>query len=238
METKIKKLLKTIMISLIIFIALLSVVFYIYTLDYYRADDLIIETLAADNTDIEKQGDFTVFYPATEVDRNIGFIFYPGGKVEDTAYFPLLMKLSQSGITYILVKMPFNLAVFNITAADGVYEMLPNIKRWYIGGHSLGGAMASSYAKKNKDIINGLILLAAYPVSSMDLPVIAIFGSEDMVLDKTKISENLNQFEIQGGNHAYFGNYGEQKGDGAASITRDEQQLQAVGAVLEFIDNE
>ncbi len=213
MKTKIKKLLKITFISLISFIAVLLVVFYIYTLNYYRADNFIIETLAAENTDIEKQGDFTVFYPVTETDKNIGFIFYPGGKVEDTAYIPLLIKLSQNGITCILVKMPFNLAVFNITAADGVYEMLPDIEKWYIGGHSLGGAMASSYAETNSDIIRGLILLAAYPVNSMDLPVIAIYGSEDMVLDKTKIDKNLYQYEILGGNHAYFGNYGEQKGD-------------------------
>lgn len=238
MKTRVKKLLKITLISLISVIAVTSVLFYIYTLDYYRGDDFIIETLAADNPGIEKQDDFTVFYPAAETDKKIGFIFYPGGKVEDTAYIPLLMKLSQNGITCILVKMPFNLAVLNINAADGVYKILPDIERWYIGGHSLGGAMASVYAETNIDIINGLILLAAYPVKGMDLPAIAIFGSEDIILDKTKIGANLNQFEIQGGNHAYFGNYGEQKGDGTASITRDEQQLQAIGAILEFINNE
>lgn len=236
--TKIKKLFKITLFSLISVIAVISAVFYIYTLDYYRTDNFITETLAADNQGIEKQGDFTMFHPVTETDRNIGLIFYPGGKVEDTAYLPLLMKLSQNGITCILVKMPFNLAVFNINAADKVFEMLPDVEKWYIGGHSLGGAMASSYAETNSGKINGLILLAAYPVNSVDLPVIAIYGSEDIVLDKTKINENLNQFEIQGGNHAYFGNYGEQKGDGTASITRDEQQLQTISAILEFIDSE
>ncbi|MNC40977.1 Alpha/beta hydrolase family protein [compost metagenome] len=180
-----------------------------------------------------------VFYPEKERESDTGLIFYPGGKVEATAYTPLLKQLSQNGITCVLVKMPFNLAVFDIDAAEHVYEKFPNIQKWYIGGHSLGGAMASSYANKNSDKIEGLILLGAYPVgdsdSGLDLPTLAIYGSEDMVLDKEKLAGTPNKHEIPGGNHAYYGNYGKQKGDGTATITREEQQHQAVEEIIHFI---
>ena len=41
--------------------------------------------------------------------------------------------------------------------------------------------------------------------------------------------------EIQGGNHAQFGNYGPQKGDAPATISAEEQQARTVEAVAEFI---
>ena len=127
--------------------------FYIYTLDYYRADQAAKDIIdSGDN--IITDGNITVFYP--EKQTNTGLIFYPGGKVEDDAYAPLLKELSNHGITCVLVKMPFNLAVFNINAADKIYGKLPEISDWYICGHSLGGAMASSYIGDNSDKVNGL----------------------------------------------------------------------------------
>ena len=80
-----------------------------------------------------------------------GFIFYPGGKVEYTAYAPLMC---------VLLKMPLNLAVLDVNAADSVFDMFPEISSWYIGGHSLGGSMAASYALENTDKLEGLVLLA------------------------------------------------------------------------------
>lgn len=156
--------------------------------------------------------------------------------MQDTAYLPLLMKLSEKGITCVLVKMPFNLAVFGIHAADDVYGMLPDIENWYIGGHSLGGAMAGAYAEKNAGRLSGLILLAAYPAGSPDIPAIAVYGSEDLILDRSAISGDIEEIVIQGANHAGFGYYGEQKGDGTAFLTREEQQLRAAEAVLGFIN--
>ena len=39
---------------------------------------------------------------------------------------------------------------------------------------------------------------------------------------------------IEGGCHAYFGMYGEQKGDGRATITHTEQIAQTVEAIVEL----
>ena len=237
MKSKVKKRLK---ITAIIIAALLVIIiggFYIYTLDYYRADPIARRTIADQAESIQVQKNMTVLYPDEEMDLAAGLIFYPGGKVEAIAYVPLLELLAREGITCVLVEMPFNLAVFDVNAASKIYGQFPEIKEWYIGGHSLGGAMASSYVENNRAMLKGLILLGAYPINDADLPVLAIYGSEDIRLDKAKLANLPNVIRIAGGNHAQFGNYGEQRGDGTATITREAQQAQTVEAILEFIQS-
>lgn len=229
---------KRIKIALIIIVCIIIVFvggFYIYTLDYYRANEQVIEAVASGTTNLEQRGHMTVIYPEQPQDNATGLIFYPGGKVEAIAYLPLLEQLSQKGLTCILLEMPFNLAVFDIDAANDVYDQFPEVQHWYLGGHSLGGAMASSYVGKESEKLEGLILLGAYPVNDAHLPTMTIYGSEDIQLDLTKLEGEANVLEIVGGNHAYFGNYGEQKGDGVATITREEQQAIAIEAMIEFM---
>jgi len=59
---------------------------------------------------------------------------------------------------------------------------------------------------------------------------------EDKILDRSKLSGGRNEEEIEGGNHAQFGNYGAQKGDGAASISAEEQQNFTADQIDIFID--
>lgn len=232
MPLKVKKRLK--IAATIVFASLLLAAgaFYIYTLDYYRADEAAV--MAGEENSIVTKDKMWIFYPEQQA-SDTALIFYPGGKVEAAAYAPLLKQLSQQGITCVLMQMPFNLAVFDMNAADRVFGQLPEVKHWYIGGHSLGGAMASSYAGKNTGRLEGMILLGAYPVGAAELPTLAIYGSEDMILNTDKLEDTPNQYVIEGGNHAYFGNYGEQDGDGTALITREEQQRQTVEAIADFL---
>lgn len=234
---KMKKSVKGFIIAIIL-VVLLFAGFYIYTLDYYRADNSDIEIAKGSTAvSIVRDEKLTFFYPEKNNDLSTAFIFYPGGKVEHTAYMPLLIKLAEEGVTGILVKMPFNLAVFNMNAAEKIYEKLPEIDHWYIGGHSLGGAMASSYVSKNSEDVEGLILLAAYPTNEISKPVLAVYGSNDDILDTNKLHNVKNISIIEGGNHAYFGNYGEQDGDGTATITREEQQEEVAEVIIEFIES-
>lgn len=230
-------LVRKIMIGMLILVVLVLGGFYIYTLDYYRAEAEVQIMIEQEPERILMQDDFTAVFPDAEADRKVGLIFYPGGKVEAIAYLPLLKQLSDEGITCILTKMPFNLAVFNTDAADKVYSAFPEIDHWFLAGHSLGGAMASSYVEKNADKLEGLILLGAYPINNASLPTLAIYGTEDVQLELTKM-RTAEQVVIEGGNHAYFGNYGEQEGDGVASITREEQQAIAVDTIIHFIQGE
>lgn len=215
----------------------------IYLNDYYHADVEAIELYSIEN-DVSKQViDDTIIY-GTE-DANTGFIFYPGGKVEYTAYDPLMRELASRGIMCILVEMPFNLAVLNVDAAEGFQEQYADIEQWYIGGHSLGGSMAASYLADNSEDFEGLILLGSYStekLSDVSINVLSVYGSEDKVLNKEKYKENKENLPkdyteviIEGGCHAYFGMYGEQDGDGVATITNVEQIEITAEKIVEFI---
>jgi dienelactone hydrolase len=227
---------KIVLLSLAGLLLALALVFFAYTQDYYRAD-ATATALVKDNPHIRQDGSLTILSPDAVNDTGAGLIFYPGGKVEETAYLPLLEQLRENGLTCVLVKMPFRLAVFDIRAADAVYAQVPAISRWYLAGHSLGGAMASSYLPGNEGKLAGLILLGAYPVNDSPIPTLAIYGSEDVKLDRSKLTAVADTLELAGGNHAYFGNYGEQAGDGTASISREAQQAQAVSTILAFVQN-
>ena len=106
--------------------------------------------------------------------------------------------------------------------------------------------MAASYASGHLESLNGLVLLAAYPTKSLksdSFSVLSIYGSEDGVLNMEKVEEGKSQMPadyteicIEGGNHARFGNYGEQKGDHTAEISREEQQKQTVDAILGLLE--
>jgi hypothetical protein len=124
--------------TVIIAIALIFGACAIYLADYYRADEGAIAVFSPeDNITVSSlKGGNVVFAPQ---DAKTGIIFYPGGKVEHNAYQPLMAALARKGVLCILVEMPFNLAVFDINAADGIREQYPEIEDWYIGGHSLGG---------------------------------------------------------------------------------------------------
>ncbi len=170
-------------------------------------------------------------------------IFYPGGKVEATAYLPLLTTLAADGIDCFLLQVPLNLAIFDVDAA-GPVQAAYSYDRWYVGGHSLGGVCAAMYAAENADRLSGLILLAAYSTKPIDprLSVLELHGSEDRVLDMGKLLENRPNLpasarseELPGGNHAQFGDYGLQKGDGTAAVSRAEQIRWAADRIEEMI---
>lgn len=224
----------TILVLIISLVVVGGLSFFLYVRDYYHADYTATSIVDESNDRIVKKDDLIIFLPE-EGEYEKGFIFYPGGKVEYTAYAPLLEKLSDDGITVFLVKMPFNLAIFNSGAAGDIISEYTDVLDWYIGGHSLGGAMASSYAIENQDKFTGMVLLGAYPVDKTDLDMVTIYGSEDKVLNRDKLENAQNQIEIPGGNHGFFGNYGDQDGDGEATITREEQQELTVEYIVDFM---
>ena len=231
--------------SVVLSLLLIIGVFAIYVSDYYHADiDKINEFDSIKNTTYQVLEDDTIVFDVENA--TTGVIFYPGGKVDYKAYLPLMASLAEEGILSVLVEMPFNLAVFDMNAADDIIDKYYNIESWYIAGHSLGGSMAASYLDKNHEKFDGLILLGSYStadLSSTNLKVLSIYGSEDKVLNLTKYNEcktnmpsNFEEHIIEGGCHAYFGVYGPQDKDGIPSISNEEQISNTVNLIIIFLE--
>lgn len=231
---------KIVYIALPLLALLLVSVWYIN--DYYHSDESV-QQYFSQNNDVSiseiKDGLF-LDGPGTEN----ALIFYPGAKVEYTAYLPLFYQTAEQGIDVFLLKMPCNLAILDKNRADKILEAY-DYKHWYLGGHSLGGAMAADYCASNTHRLDGLVLLAAYPTKNLRIEgfsVLSVYGSENHVLNMEKyqqgkkfLPEDFTEIYISGGNHAQFGNYGLQKGDGTASISAEEQQTQTALAINNII---
>lgn len=214
-----------------------------YLSDYYHATPEALEAAqSGEDIQVTTRENMTIFSPALP---QAGFLFYPGGKVEYTAYAPLMRALAERGILCVLLEMPGNLAVLDVNAAEGIPEQFPEVTHWYIVGHSLGGSMAASYAASHSGDLKGLILLAAYSTADLkdtDLEVLLLRGDRDGVLNMKKYESNLQNlpeasFElvISGGNHAGFGSYGPQDGDGDMTISPEEQIQQTADAIEKLI---
>jgi hypothetical protein len=207
------------------------------------ADALVSDGLVT----VEAVGrDLLAFRPhVPRTDRAVAF--YPGGLVDEDAYAPLLRRIALGGVTAVLVPMPADLAVLAPRKGDDAVDALPELGPWIAAGHSLGGAMAASWADVRRDDLAGLALLAAYPAASRDLsdapfPALSITASEDGVLDRERWEErrdllpsDTTYLEIAGGNHAGFGAYGPQRGDGEASLPALVQWDQTAAAIATWV---
>ena len=231
-----------IVIGILLFAVILCVAgLYIYTLDYYRSEVDIVDFEGNSSYAIEE------FSEGIFVDGNgntDAVIFYPGAKVEYTAYLPLCVKMAEQGVDCFLVEMPFHLAILGMNKAGKIMENY-DYDNWYLAGHSLGGAMAANYVADNMEEFAGLILLAAYPTKALmseDLKVLSVYGDKDGVLNKEKVDagaelvpEYYREISLDGANHAGFGNYGPQEGDGEATMEREKQQEMTGDYIMEMI---
>ena len=237
---------KKLKIALYVILALVIVIagFCIwYVNDYSHADASVNAYLnGTDNVSVEKiDNGLFLDGPGNES----ALIFYPGAKIEYTAYLPLFTELANDGVDCFIVEMPCNLAVFGLDSADSIKNNKSfDYDKWYISGHSLGGVVASYYVANHSTDYDGLILLASYPAEDLNnVSVLSIYGSNDKVLnketyDKSKdlMDYNLTEYVIEGGNHAQFASYGNQPGDGVASISSESQRNQTEKEILEFIN--
>jgi hypothetical protein len=194
-----------------------------------------------------EQGRWLVFSLAGQA-PSTGLILYPGARVDPRAYAVAARMIAAGGYRVVIVPMPLNLAVLGAGRADDVIAAYPEVTRWAIGGHSLGGAMAALYAHDHPETIDGLLLWAAYPagsndLSGRDLPAVSLYGTRDGLATPAKIEASrallppdAGFIAIEGGNHAGFGRYGPQAGDLPAEISIDEQQRQIVAGTLTLLE--
>jgi predicted alpha/beta-hydrolase family hydrolase len=233
---------------LIIFLAVIIVAaagFIYYVSDYYHADSNAISAMSSNGFYSVVNTSSSITFTPAQNKSSTGVIFYPGAKVQPESYSVLASELAKNGYTTIIVKMPFNLAIFGENKANDVISQHTELNKWVIGGHSLGGVFASDYAVNNQDKINGVIYLASYPninASNASFKALSIRGSLDGLATADQISKNLDKFPanttfvtIDGGNHYNFGDYGVQEGDNNSTITRQQQQTETINYILTFL---
>lgn len=231
-----KKWIKNIIMSIFLIIVALYSVLVIYTMSsYYPEPEMNSYLVDVEGLDrVESNG--SIVYEFQTYETHI--VLVPGGKVIPVAYEYLAYNIAKEGYKVTIVKTPFQLAILNPYQANKYFE---EDKENIIIGHSLGGVVASMNA--SKEDYDALIIMGSYPIADVqDVETVLLVGSEENLLDNQKYQEAqeslTNGYEhiIEGGNHAYFGYYGEQKGDNDAILTNKEQQDYVIGFILDFID--
>lgn len=182
-----------------------------------------------------------------------GFIIYPGGAVDPRGYAPTARAIAAEGYLVAIVSMPMDLAILGYKRGSSVVGDFPDIEYWAIGGHSLGGTGASAYARQKslKTPMDGVVFWASYPsgpflLSNRIMQVTSIYGTNDG-LSTVKTVEgsavhlppDTQWHKIEGGNHTYFGWYGDgeslQSGDKPADMSREEQQEIIIDHTVDFL---
>lgn len=222
-------------------LAALLLAFGLYFGNYYHADKTAQQAMKSSRTVKVKQTAEGYLFDGPA--KKNAIIFYPGAKVETTAYAPLLKQIASQEADVFLVDMPLHMAFFGLNKADNIRASY-HYQNWYMSGHSLGAAMAARYSADHLKDYRGLIMLAGYPTKDLhaaNFSVLSIYGSKDgnaKMLQKNPqyLPKDYTKQVIKGGNHAQFGNYGRQKGNGQATISRKAQQQATTQAVRQYLD--
>jgi pimeloyl-ACP methyl ester carboxylesterase len=198
-----------------------------------------------DGVSVETSANLIAFLPSQPA--QVGLIFYPGARVDPRAYAAYMRAYAAEGFAAFIIKLPYNIAFLGADRAADVIADHPEIRAWVVGGHSLGGVVASQFAANHPDRVAGLLLYASYPASDIAAPlagtaVVSISGSNDGLATPEKIAAakpflpaSTRYVVIEGGIHAFFGDYGEQPGDGQPTIDREDARAQITAASLDLL---
>ncbi len=176
-----------------------------------------------------------------------GLVFQPGARVDPRAYVGVLTPVAAAGHLVVIVKQPLGIALLASGASRSIIAEYPQVRAWAVGGHSLGGVVAAQDAAADPGRVRGLVLWAAYPVSSLagrtDLAVTSVSGSadalatpQDIAAHRADLPPDTRYAVIDGAVHAYFGDYGEQPGDGIPTTDRAGAQHQIARATIDLLD--
>lgn len=215
-----------------------------------QARDLPPGVLESDDAvTVSRSGGSVRFTPAGD-SVAVGLVFYPGALADPNAYAPLARIIAEAGYEVVILELPFRLAPLDAHKRDLAERTLAVVGdtdgplRWSVGGHSKGGKLAAEFAGDHPEAVDGLLLIGtSHPrerdLSSLEMAVTKIHASEDGlagVEEVRRFAPNLPEDTrfvlVEGGNHAGFGYYGWQFGDGSATIPRSEQLRRTSEAAL------
>ena len=194
------------------------------------------------------------FRPGNQSNRS-ALIFICGSGVHAHAYAPLLRPIAETGYPVFIVKLPYRFAPLASHKDEVIGRTLqlmashPEIPRWVVAGHSLGGALAARVALSTRGRDVSFVLIGTthprdHDLSKLEARITKVYATNDgvapvdgVMANRRLLPETTAWVEIKGGNHSQFGHYGHQLFDGAATITREAQQattrqvlLDAMGA--------
>ena len=164
------------------FLALGAVVFgfLVWAQAVYQAErPAALRAFALDTVTIEIVDEGIVMAP-TETQSSTGLVFVPGARVEPSAYLWQLSGIvEQHGVTVLITQPTINLAFFDVRELDDFATAAPDIDRWFVGGHSLGGVRSCLMAESalDDDRLEGLVLLGSYcanDLSASGLTVVSV----------------------------------------------------------------
>ena len=245
------RLLKRIALGTLIVLLVISAAFVAWTrLSRYSA---FPEAAALGTASAKAPEGWLVFKPRAP--NGSGMVFYPGGLVDAAAYAPLAQALSDRGSLVVITPVPLDLAFFSINGADAVIAAYPEVARWAIAGHSLGGSMAGEYVgargadiTAGKSKIKGVVMYGSYiqesaGVAKLPIRGLSIYGSNDTLAKPPLTPQQrlagapvgTQLIAIEGGNHAMVGDYGPQQGDGQQTVPLPELRRQIVDATASFL---
>jgi hypothetical protein len=180
----------------------------------------------------------------TAVRPTTGLVFLPGARVDPRAYAPELRRVAEAGYLVVVLKEPFGFSVVDRDHATTIVENHPEVEHWAVGGHSLGGTVAASYADGDRRV-EGLLLLASYPASRLeraDLRVTSVSGEldalttpEDIAKSKANLPADTSFVVVPGASHASFASYGRQPGDGTPTADPAAVQDQVAAAAVDLL---
>ncbi|QHC58170.1 alpha/beta hydrolase [Rathayibacter sp. VKM Ac-2760] len=198
---------------------------------------------------VERTDNAIVLTPTDEASTALagtGLVFIPGAKVDAASYEATLSPLVEAGATVVITRPILNLAFFDLRPLETFTAQGPGVDEWLVGGHSLGGVVACRWAEDPG--VAGLVLLGSYcanDLSGSALPVLSLSGSEDGLSTPAKVAAASDQLpadaefvEIAGANHADFGWYGPQPGDGTATIGHEEADARIAEALVAFAEGD
>lgn len=207
--------------------------------------------VSSETVEIVRAQDTIDFRPRPDDPARAGLLFFPGALVDPEAYAPMARRVAEAGHRAVIVRLPFRMAPtlsYQQMAFQTVREtMAASPRMWVVGGHSRGGMLAARFAASFPGAAAGLVLVATTHPREMDLsglrlPVLKIYGSADGLATPDEIRRYASNLpphttfvEIVGGNHRQFGHYRYQLMDGRAGVSRDEQQRQAMEALIAFL---
>lgn len=168
-----------------------------------------------------------------------GIVFYTGGALHPTGYGGLATELRNRGYTVVIPAATQRSSLHAIREGQRIvnHSNFTHLEKWTLSGHSLGGMAAGmSYVIAPSPKYDSIMMYAgrlAMDYTFRTVPVCNIFGTLDDVNPGGYMRYKdefgpynpavTDFFIVEGANHYYVGDYGDQV-DSIATICRDEQQ--------------